>query len=67
MGGEDNGMLLTQLLYKVAYLYYLLGVKTHGRLVKNQNLGVAYKRLSDAHTLFITLGKVLYESVFYVA
>ena len=48
-------MVLAQLGYERAYLYYLLWVETDGRFVKNEHVGVADQRLRDADTLLISL------------
>ena len=48
-------MIFTELSDKVSDLYYLTGVETYGRLVKNDDLRVAEYGLGNAHTLSVAL------------
>ena len=63
MGGENDGVLLTEGTDKVSDLNDLLGVKTDGGLVKDDDGRVSDECLRDAHTLLVTLGEVLEHSV----
>ena len=51
-------MLFAQLLDQGTDLQDLPGVKAHGRLVQNHDLGIAQNGLGDAHTLTVALGEV---------
>ena len=55
MGRKDNGMSFSQTFDKRAYLDYLIRVKTDSRLVKYKHGRIIDKRLSQTHTLTITL------------
>ena len=63
VGGEDNGVPFSQRFDQIADLNDLLGVKTDGRLVQNQDLRISDQSLSQSHTLPITFGQVLDDPV----
>ena len=55
MGGEDDGVILSEVSKQVSYLNYLLGVKSYRGLVKNDYLGASDKSLSDTYALTVAL------------
>ena len=63
MGGENDGVILAQGADQIADLNDLLGVKTHGRLVEDDDLGRAHERSRDAHALAVALGEVADHTV----
>ena len=66
MRGKNYGVVLSELLDERAYLDYLLRVKTYSRLVEYQHLGIPDQRLSQTHTLLVTLGKVADNALLHV-
>ena len=56
-------MLFPELADKVSYLDYLNRVKSDGRLVQNEHLGISDERLGKSDSLAVTLGKVSYKSL----
>ena len=59
-------MLFAESRDEVAYLDDLLGVKTDGRFVKNQHIGISDERLGDADALAVAFGKVAYRALIHV-
>ena len=66
MGRKNYGMVSSKLRNKISYFNYLLRVKTNGGLIQNKHIGVAYKSLSKAYSLTVTLLKILDKTVFHV-
>ena len=66
MRGKNYGVVLSELLDERAYLDYLLRVKTYGRLVEYQHLGIPDQRLSQTHTLLVALGKVADNALLHI-
>ena len=66
VSGKNDGMALTQVSDQVTDLDDLLGVEADSGFVKNDHRGIADQRLCNAHSLTVTLGKVLDETVLYV-
>ena len=56
-------MLLRQFTDQFTDLNNLLRVKTYGRLVEYQHLGIPDQRLSQTHTLLVALGKAADEII----
>ena len=58
MRGENDGVILAKRTDQVTDLDDLLGVKADGRLVKNDDGGIAHQSLCDTHALAVALREV---------
>ena len=58
VGGEHHGVVLAQAGDQLADLDDLLGIKADGRLVHDDDLGVAHQRLRHAHALLVALERL---------
>lgn len=63
VGGQDDRVVLAEPADQPADLDDLLGVKSHGRFVENDDLGVSDERLGDADFSGGSLGKTADEAV----
>ena len=66
MRAKYHRMIFSKLFNKLTNLYYLLWIKSNCRLIEYNDFRVAKKCLGEAHSLSVALGKVLYETVFYL-
>jgi hypothetical protein len=58
MRGEDDRAVLSKVSNEAAYLDELVGVKTCGRLIKDEQLRVAEKCLRKAYALAVTFAQL---------
>ena len=61
MGTYNDRPTVAEAFYKTSYLNYFAGIKSCGRLIKYQYVRIPYQRLGYAHTLLVSLGKILYQ------